>query len=497
MSNLGGGVARIDAWEAMRRAVLEHFPASAGEIARRQGADWRRVGPRDRAAIALAVALDRDPSQAIVRRQMRAMLQDFERDGLIVDPDADGLQVREAPMSAYSDMAASEKEKLAQDVTLVMSPAFTGDLDKAAGPAAALAIMNRRAQVLKGQKGARFLAELGYPMAVADRARRRFLHRFGLLDGVAETQGNRQEGLRLLEEFAHEAGVGLPELDVVLGLFTGAVPPLGESVYTEWCGTQPRCRECPVLQHCAYGRFLKSHGRLEEATQETRRNLADAMLPEDRPREKLVAQGAETLTNAELLAILLRTGSGKEHAVELANRLLREAGSLDRLGRASIAELTRIPGLGPVKAVTVKAALELARRISTRGMGEESGITGARDVFERLRSYFIDRQKEQFLCLLLNTKNRVTRQVVVSEGTLNQSLVHPREAFQEAVRDSAAAVIFVHNHPSGDPAPSRDDKLITQRLVRAGEVVGVRVLDHVIIGRDTYYSFADNGELTA
>ncbi|HMZ52347.1 MAG TPA: DNA repair protein RadC, partial [Candidatus Sumerlaeota bacterium] len=186
------------------------------------------------------------------------------------------------------------------------------------------------------------------------------------------------------------------------------------------------------------------------------------------------------------------------HAVELASKILRTAGSLDRLAHMSIGELTRMEGLGPVKAVTIQAALELARRLgASQPQPEEPPVTGSRDVFERLKPYFLNRRKEQFVVLLLNAKRRITRQIVVTEGILNQSLVHPREAFQEAIKDSASAVIFVHNHPSGDSRPSRDDMAITHRLTQTGAIIGIPVLDHVIMGGDNYYSFADSGTLDA
>src|SRR5690606_12999898 len=149
----------------------------------------------------------------------------------------------------------------------------------------------------------------------------------------------------------------------------------------------------------------------------------------------------------------------------------------------------------PVKAITIKAALELAKRLSHQRREERPRINTARDVFELLRGYFLDVRKEQFICLIMDTKGRVARRVVVSEGTLTQSLVHPREAFQEALKDSGASVIFAHNHPSGDPTPSRDDQLITHKLWRAGDLLGIRVLDHVIIGREKWFSFSDEGRL--
>ncbi|MCB2153671.1 DNA repair protein RadC [bacterium] len=290
-----------------------------------------------------------------------------------------------------------------------------------------------------------------------------------------------------MEELARAVETPLPEINTVLGAFTGADPEAARDA--EVCAVKPRCQQCPVNSHCAYFRYTAKDQNGES------RNLIATTRKEDRPREKFEREGGDALGEAELLAILLRTGSGRENAVDLAARLLREAGTLDRLAAMSIAEISRIHGLGRVKAITIKAALELARRLRETSGAEDGAIRSAADVFARLRPRFVGAKKEEFLALLLNTKNEITRIVPISKGTLNQSLVHPREAFTEAVRDTAHAVIFAHNHPSGDPTPSRDDFAVTNRLVKAGDIVGVRVLDHIVIGAETYYSFADEGKL--
>ncbi len=220
--------------------------------------------------------------------------------------------------------------------------------------------------------------------------------------------------------------------------------------------------------------------------------------PEDeRPREKLVRRGAESLTDAELLALVLRTGdaAGKQSAIDLGRVILKEFGDLRTLAGATVSEICRMRGTGPAKAASLKAALELANRFHSRRFESLERFTTPAQVFEHFHHEFRDRRKEYFLALLLDGKNRIMKRVQISEGSLNQSLVHPREVFNPAVRESAAAIILVHNHPTGDPTPSREDIDITRRLSEAGNLMGVKVLDHIIIGDGRYHSFADQGML--
>lgn len=219
--------------------------------------------------------------------------------------------------------------------------------------------------------------------------------------------------------------------------------------------------------------------------------------PEDeRPREKLLKRGAGALSDAELLALVLRTGdaaAGKS-AIDLGRELLeRFGGGLRMLAQADTAELRQVKGLGLAKAASIKAAFTLASRFQARPLVSLDKFSSPSQVFEYFHHELRDARKEQFLALLLDGKNRITRKVMVSEGSLNQSIVHPREVFSQAVRESAAAVIFVHNHPSGDPAPSREDIEVTRRLREAGDILGIKVLDHVIIGDGCYYSFTESG----
>jgi len=218
---------------------------------------------------------------------------------------------------------------------------------------------------------------------------------------------------------------------------------------------------------------------------------------DERPREKLLSQGADRLTDAELLALIIRTGdsSSKQSAVDLARRLLNCFGSLRQLSAASISELCQQPGIGPAKAAEVQALFQIARRFSDTRLQPGQRYRSSKDAFAHFHERLCDYRKEVFLALLLDSKNRLIREVQISEGSLNASIVHPREVFAPVLRESASAVLFVHNHPSGDPNPSQEDIAITDRLKQVGELMGVRVLDHIIVGNGEYVSLADRGIL--
>jgi DNA repair protein RadC len=215
----------------------------------------------------------------------------------------------------------------------------------------------------------------------------------------------------------------------------------------------------------------------------------------ERPRERLVAKGPDALSDAQLLAILLRTGRRDSSAVQVAIELLTRVGNIGGLARCGIEELCAIQGIGPAKAAQLKAAVELGRRSLAAPLSTGTRISGSADLFKHFHPVLRDRKQELFKVVLLDAKNIVIKESTVSEGTLTLSLVHPREVFAHAVRESAAAVLFLHNHPSGDPTPSLEDRHLTDRLVDAGRLLGIPVLDHVIIGDGRYVSFADQGWL--
>jgi DNA repair protein RadC len=222
--------------------------------------------------------------------------------------------------------------------------------------------------------------------------------------------------------------------------------------------------------------------------------------PEDeRPRERLMKLGAEALSEAQLLAIVLATGdaSSGQSALDLAMQLVRTFDGLRALDAASTAELCQIKGIGPAKATSIKAALELGKRLSGEPAQRNLKVTSPQDLVAYFQPRLQHLRKEVFKAVLLNTKHQMLKAVTISEGSLSASLVHPREAFLPAIKDSAAAVIFLHNHPSGDPTPSSEDKELTLRLAEVGQLVGITVLDHIIIGSGTpgFISFRDAGLL--
>lgn len=214
------------------------------------------------------------------------------------------------------------------------------------------------------------------------------------------------------------------------------------------------------------------------------------------PREQLLASGASRLSTAQLLAVLLRTGGRRgQTALELARALLARLGDVKELGHASPEELQSVPGMGPAGAAVIAAALELGRRAAPAQPERRPAFRSAAEAAAYLMPRMAHLRKERFVALLLDGKNRLIRQVRISEGSLTASVVHPREAFLPAVRASAATIIFAHNHPSGDPAPSAEDRAITAQLREAGRILGITVLDHLVIGAERYRSLAEDGLL--
>ena len=199
-----------------------------------------------------------------------------------------------------------------------------------------------------------------------------------------------------------------------------------------------------------------------------------------------------------MLALIIRTGdtATRKSAIDLGREVIARFGdNLRELASADLAEICTIKGMGPAKATGIKAAFTLASRFQGRRLEHLDRFTSPKQVFDYFHHEFRDSRKEYFLTLLLDGKNRIIRRVQISEGSLNQSIVHPREVFSPAVKESAAAVILVHNHPTGDPAPSSEDIAITRRLKEAGEIMGIRVLDHIIVGDGEYVSFVERGLL--
>lgn len=206
---------------------------------------------------------------------------------------------------------------------------------------------------------------------------------------------------------------------------------------------------------------------------------------EERPREKLLKLGPKALTSSELLAIILRTGSKKENVIDLSRRLINKI-TLEKLSTSSVQELENIKGIGFAKACQIIALFELADR---REKPKDIKVQSPKDVFLYVKPLISGLLKENFIIILLNTKNKILKHEIVSIGTLDSALIHPREVFRTVLKEGCNSIILVHNHPSGDPTPSKEDIAVTKRLIEAGELLGVEVLDHVIIGLDSYWSY--------
>ena len=215
--------------------------------------------------------------------------------------------------------------------------------------------------------------------------------------------------------------------------------------------------------------------------------------PDNRPRERCLRSGPSALSSAELMALILKTGTRGKNILETCNELMGRYG-LEKLADLSMGELQENDGIGPAKAMQIKAVFELQKRLTFK-RNTNKKVRSARDVFEYMNGRIPDETKEHLFLLHLNTKNQIMRHDLISVGTLNASLIHPREIYKSAIRESAHAVILVHNHPSGDVEPSNADKQVTSILKQAGTIIQIDLLDHVITGRDTWFSFREHSLL--
>ncbi len=221
--------------------------------------------------------------------------------------------------------------------------------------------------------------------------------------------------------------------------------------------------------------------------------------PEDeRPRERLIKFGCNGLSDAQLVGVVISTGDqrSKKNAVDLGRDLIQKFGNFYHVDGASVPEITAVKGFGNAKAAQVKAALEMGKRMmSQKGGGKRTKMKTSRDFFEQFGPFMRNLKKEVVKVVLLNPKLHIIKDLTISEGSVNQSIVHPREVMIPAIKESASSIVLLHNHPSGDPVPSSADIEITHRVSKTGEIIGIKLLDHIIIGHDDFYSFADEGLL--
>lgn len=223
------------------------------------------------------------------------------------------------------------------------------------------------------------------------------------------------------------------------------------------------------------------------------KNLLDAVPATSLPRERMLLYGEKALSDQELLAILLRTGQHPYNVLELAGNLLKTFGGLALLRQATLSELEKIRGIGQVKALEIKALIELGKRIQTQYVAVQPTIHASYELAHQLIIELKDHKQEHLICIYLDTKNQVLLKKTLFIGSLDQTIAHPREVFHYAVRYSAARIILVHNHPSGNVLPSKQDLLFTKRVQKCGEMMGIDVLDHLIIGCKQYFSLREEG----
>ena len=304
---------------------------------------------------------------------------------------------------------------------------------------------------------------------------RRMLHRLGILRSAEATLANRRRmaALRMALDTRNDG-----DDDLFWERLRAYYDPDADGAV---CLKQPDCPRCDLRAICKH-----------YAKRPTIKDLP----PAQRPRERLMEAGPEALSDAELLAIIIRSGTRDLSALDLARRLLVEYHSLQRLAQVTPQELARnsnLTGIGPAKAAQLGAVMALAARMKASPFIQGDRFSSSRQIYEHYHERLSSLEQELFICMLLDTKNRLILARETSRGGQNSSPVDPRTIFKDAVRHSASAIIFVHNHPSGDPSPSRDDERLTARLKEAAELLEVRVLDHVIIGRGDYFSFADHG----
>ncbi len=296
------------------------------------------------------------------------------------------------------------------------------------------------------------------------------LHRLGLIKTKKETPGNQGRIEKILTDIAGLEGKPASQVERVFVLYSSGPGAI--------CGECPLCSECNLTALCKYF---------------SRRPSLKELPLQERPRERLIAMGEESLSDAELLGIIIKAGTPADSAVDLARKLLTKYGDFRNLSTKTISELSKVKGIGRAKAAQIKAALAIAGRYHSRPLLSGDQIRSSEDVYHHFHERLRDKKQETFLLVLLDSKNRIIKDLPISVGSLSSSLVHPREVFSPAIRESAASVIFVHNHPSGDPTPSQEDKELTRRLVEVAELVGIKVLDHVIIGTGRFVSFKEKG----
>lgn len=440
----------------------------------------------------LAVSLNINDSLSSGVRNIRKIISDYKSKSEEKKYFASGedFKVSEENVNYYS--SASSDNTIHEDIITSLQKfeeinneysGIDNFIEKSPSVYDVLSFFSKEIPLLKGIKAYKFLKAIYYPFIVPDKPRIEFFYRLSFLETTKFSLKLVKDQYQIVDQVSRLTGENIFNIDTIFGLFTGAEKIKG---LTPICTAKPLCEKCQITNYCSYFKFNKKADKSE-----TKRNTIKDWDEEDRPREKLERIGADKLSDSELLSIFIRTGVGSESAVDIGQRLLSTFNDLSGIDSASITELCKIKGIGKAKAIEIKASLEVGKRMVSMPIRKLTQINSSIDIYMQYRMRFVNVKKESFILLLLDTKHRVFKECVVSQGSLSSSIVHPREVFKEAIKESAAAVIFMHNHPSGDPKPSNDDITLTIRLQEVGELVGIKIVDHVIIGDSEYFSFRD------
>lgn len=492
----------VDCFEQLHQHLLRHEPDFQAKAQIAAPYLYRNENLSFFASHLIALVSGIDDQTAEGKRRIRRLLLDIG-ENQAAHSLGERLFVRERGGVLEKPLGAVQKEKLKKSLVQLrelearreknnpgknaLGIAFDIEMDQQENLPQRIQWLKKLCPCLSNLNAFRYLNRIGYPLLVPNSQGQMFFFRLGFLE---KTGGNLAQQLDCChegEKISQTLKRSPLEIHLWINLFTGALP--SQSPLVALCRQKPDCGHCPLTAYCAYFRFQRPPGQGGNVPLPVK-----AWRPTDRPRERLAELGAHRLEDAELLAIILRTGSGKMNVMDLARLLLDRFETLQKIEEASLEELQQLPGIGKMKAIELKAVFELGRRQTFQPLRPGDTILSSDDVFNAYRGRFANIKQEEFVLLMLNTKNQVIREEVISRGSLEASIVHPREVFKAALKSSASRVIFIHNHPSGNPEPSHDDHVITQRLEEAGQLLQIQVLDHVIVGLESYYSFTE-GEI--
>jgi len=355
-----------------------------------------------------------------------------------------------------------------------------------------------------GTRAYDYLACVGYPIGVPHTAVRQMMTRLGW-NAARDPRGeivSEEQYQDYIAKLAAGTSDSPASISLLFSLQAGQEAWRNFSIGGACHKVHPECDTCVLKSYCEYAKTRADDEVNSE--KKNRKNSGNGLMIRDmsdaeKPREKLLRNGAKSLRDDELLAVILRTGLPDCSAIDLANRIIKSFGSLSRAQNAGIGELMQIPGIKEAKAAQIVAALELGKR-SKKQFNEErilntESLSDPGKIYEVYFSKYYDEVQEIFVVLLLDVKLHCFREFEVSRGTVSKTAVSPREVFRVAIREAAYAIICLHNHPSGNPEPSAEDRKMTRALFETGEAVGIQLLDHVILGRDNYYSFQEHDAL--